>query len=219
MKSIKDLLVWYNNLDVKPFVQAIKAQRELFKKFGLDMFCDGVSLPGLSEKVMYQTGFKSLQKQPRDAANSFVFPEKRYLGYITQDKRAGREFGLSMGHLNRLLEKQKYLCGLCYCKLTPETASADRVNNQRGHVDGNILMSCINCNVARKDMSLKAFRYQKLLDFNSDRLVYSIDEEEKDIYQKMKDNIAGGPSIIFNRFAKRNETTIRGGKTCKKIIG
>ncbi|GMF29860.1 unnamed protein product [Phytophthora lilii] len=35
----------------------------------------------------------------------------------------------------------------------------------------------------------------------------------------MKSNIAGGPSIIFNRYAKRNETTIRGGKICKKIIG
>ncbi|GMF42275.1 unnamed protein product [Phytophthora lilii] len=35
----------------------------------------------------------------------------------------------------------------------------------------------------------------------------------------MKANIAGGPSIIFNRYAKRNETKIRGGKACKKIIG
>ncbi|KAG2764035.1 hypothetical protein Pcac1_g24382 [Phytophthora cactorum] len=68
-------------------------------------------------------------------------------------------------------------------------------------------------------MSLKGFRYKKLLEFNSDRLVYSIDKEEKDIYAKMKANIAGGPSIIFNRYAKRNETKIRGGKLCKKIIG
>ncbi|ETL88775.1 hypothetical protein L917_12176, partial [Phytophthora nicotianae] len=60
-------------------------------------------------------------------------------------------------------------------------------------------------------MSLKGFRYKKLLDFNSDRLVYSIDKVEKDIYAKMKHNIAGGPSIIFNRYVKRNETTIRGG--------
>jgi hypothetical protein len=35
----------------------------------------------------------------------------------------------------------------------------------------------------------------------------------------MKANIAGGPSIIFNRYAKRNETLIRGGKLCKKVIG
>ncbi|EGZ22646.1 hypothetical protein PHYSODRAFT_496145 [Phytophthora sojae] len=68
-------------------------------------------------------------------------------------------------------------------------------------------------------MSLKGFRHKKLLEFNSDRLVYRIDREEKDIYTKMKANIAGGPSIIFNRYAKRNETKIRGGRICKKIIG
>ncbi|EGZ14848.1 hypothetical protein PHYSODRAFT_254342 [Phytophthora sojae] len=72
--------------------------------------------------------------------------------------------------------------------------------------------NCVGGNVARKNMSLKGFRHKKLLEFNSDR-------EEKDIYTKMKANIAGGPSIIFNRYAKRNETKIRGGRICKKIIG
>ncbi|RAW31341.1 hypothetical protein PC110_g12305 [Phytophthora cactorum] len=46
MKSIKDLLIWYNTLDVVPFIKAIKAQRERFKRFDLDMFTDSVSLPG-----------------------------------------------------------------------------------------------------------------------------------------------------------------------------
>ncbi|KAG2774346.1 hypothetical protein PC129_g7755 [Phytophthora cactorum] len=68
-------------------------------------------------------------------------------------------------------------------------------------------------------MSLSGFRFKKLLEFNADRLVYSIDREEKDIYSKMKANIAGRPSIIFNRYAKRNETKIRGDKICKKIVG
>ncbi|KAG2872183.1 hypothetical protein PC118_g24197 [Phytophthora cactorum] len=188
MKSIKDLLIWYNNLDVVPFIKAIKAQRELFKRFDLDMFADGVSLPGLSEKVMYQTCFNNLQYPDKKPANAFQFPAKRMGGYKSQDAKAKRKF-------------------------------ADRINNNLGHIDGNILISCVKCNSARKDMSLGGFRYKKLLEFNSDRLVYSIDKEEKDIYAKMKANIAGGPSIIFNRYAKRNETKIRGGKVCKKIIG
>jgi len=219
MKSIKDLLIWYNNLDASPFVKAIQAQRELFKRFDLDIFTDGVSLPGLSEKVMYQTCFKNLERQPRIAADSFDFLEKRYDGYYDQDVKAKREFGLTMQHIDEIMKKQRYLCGLCYCQLMPETASVDRINNKRGHEDGNILISCIACNVARKDMPLKAFRYKKLLEFNSDKLVFSIDKEESDIYHKMKANIAGGPSIIFNRYAKRDETKIRGNKLCKKIIG
>ncbi|GMF32205.1 unnamed protein product [Phytophthora lilii] len=121
--------------------------------------------------------------------------------------------------LEYIATKQKYLCGLCYCQLTTDTASADRMNNKLGHIDGSILISCVKCNTARKDMSPKGFRYKKLLEFNSDRLVYSIDKEEKDIYAKMIANIAGGPSIIFNRYAKRNKTKIRGGKLCNKVIG
>ncbi|KAG2983839.1 hypothetical protein PC120_g24353 [Phytophthora cactorum] len=219
MKSIKDLLIWYNNLDVVPFIKAIKAQRELFKRFDLDMFADGVSLPGLSEKVMYQTCFKTLQYLDKKPANALQFPAKRMGGYKSQDAKAKRKFGMTLEHLNTSLQKQKYLCGLCYCQLTADTTSADRINNNLGHIDGNILISCVKCNSARKDMSLGGFRYKKLLEFNSDRLLYSIDREEKDTYAKMKANIAGGPSIIFNRYAKRNETKIRGGKVCKKIIG
>ncbi|EGZ07880.1 hypothetical protein PHYSODRAFT_339779 [Phytophthora sojae] len=219
MKWIKDLLICYNNLDVVPFIKAIKAQRELFKRFELDMFTDGVSLPGLSEKVMYQTCFNNLQQPSKEPAEAFDFPASRLSGYKTQDADADREFNMTLQHLNDLLERQKYLCGLCYKQLTADTASADRINNKLGHIDGNILISCVGCNVARKNMSLKGFRRKKLFEFNSDRLVYTIDREEKDIYTKMKANIAGGPSIIFNRYAKRNETKIRGGRICKKIIG
>ncbi|KAG2987283.1 hypothetical protein PC121_g21968 [Phytophthora cactorum] len=219
MTTIKDLLVWYNNLDVVPFIKAIKAQRELFKGFDLDMFTDGVSLPGLSEKVMYQTCFKNLQYPSKKPGKAFRFPAKRMSGYKSQDANAKREFGMTLEHLDTLLQQQKFLCGLCYSPLSTDTASADRVNNKLGHINGNVLISCISCNTARKDISIKSFRYNKLLDFNSERLVYSIDKEEKDIYGKMKANIAGGPSIIFNRYAKRNETKIRGGKVCKKVIG
>lgn len=80
-------------------------------------------------------------------------------------------------------------------------------------------MACVKCNVARADRSMASFKYQAFLEHNKDRIVFSIDQDQKEIYHLMKRNIAGGPSIIFNRFAKRDLTTIRAGKACKKIIG
>lgn len=74
MKTVKDLLIWYNNLDVKPFVYAIRAQRELFKKFDLDMFKDGVSLPGLSEKVIHQSYLKNLKPLEKNIGTPFELP-------------------------------------------------------------------------------------------------------------------------------------------------
>ena len=47
-----------------------------------------------------------------------------------------------------------------------------------------------------------------------------IDKRNADLYYKIKNNIVGGPSIVFNRYHEKNKTYIRNGpSTCKKIIG
>ncbi|ETL28790.1 hypothetical protein L914_17815 [Phytophthora nicotianae] len=101
-----------------PFIKAIKAQRELFKRFYLGMFTDGVSLPGVSEKVMYQTCFNNLQYPSKKPAKAFSYPAKRMSGYKAQDAETKREFNMTIKHLNDLANKQMYLCGLCYCQQT-----------------------------------------------------------------------------------------------------
>ncbi len=45
------------------------------------------------------------------------------------------------------------------------------------------------------------------------------DRSNKDLYQTVKDNIVGGPSIIFTRYHKAGETLIRGEKRCEKVLG
>lgn len=219
MKTLKDFLVWYNNLDVVPFVKAIIKQRLFYTERELDMFVDGVSLPGLAEKVLFHRAMKDLPKQHRPIGSPFSFPAKRLDGYRRQDQENGHEFGLTLVHLNKLLKQARYTCSHCYCLLDEQNVSADRVSNTLGHIDENVMISCVSCNVARKNMNPKSFRYKKYLDFNSERLVHSIDEEHKEIYSMIKNNICGGPSIIFNRYAKRNETKIRGCKKVRKVIG
>ena len=49
MKTLADLLKWYNNLDVQPFMQAVEKQFDFFKNhISCDMFKEAISLPGLS---------------------------------------------------------------------------------------------------------------------------------------------------------------------------
>ena len=45
--------------------------------------------------------------------------------------------------------------------------------------------------------------------------------KNKDIYRLFKENIVGGPSIIFNRYHEADKTFIRNNpsKPCRKIIG
>ena len=48
MKSMRDFLVWYNNRDAVPFLEAIDKQFAFYKQHNIDMFKDGVSVPGLT---------------------------------------------------------------------------------------------------------------------------------------------------------------------------
>ncbi len=43
--------------------------------------------------------------------------------------------------------------------------------------------------------------------------------KDQDLHHTVKANLVGGPSIIFNRHHKANETFIRGGKICKSVCG
>ena len=48
MKSMRNFLVWYNNCDVVPFLEAIDKQFAFYKQQNIDTFKDGVSVPGLT---------------------------------------------------------------------------------------------------------------------------------------------------------------------------
>ena len=54
MQTMYDFLKWYNNRDVGPFVEAIEKQMTIYKNVGLDMFRDGISVPGLCMKLLFK---------------------------------------------------------------------------------------------------------------------------------------------------------------------
>ena len=56
MTSMRDLLIWYNNLDTKPMVEGLTKMCKLWKEMGIDMLKGGcISLPGLAYAHLVQT--------------------------------------------------------------------------------------------------------------------------------------------------------------------
>ena len=56
MTSFRDYLEWYNGLDVDPFMEALGKQFGFYKgELHLDMFKDGISVPGLTLKYLFNT--------------------------------------------------------------------------------------------------------------------------------------------------------------------
>ena len=55
MKTFRDFLIWYNNTDVVPFLEAIEKQFHFYKLRHIDMFKDGISVPGLTMTFLFDT--------------------------------------------------------------------------------------------------------------------------------------------------------------------
>ena len=111
MKTMHDFLVWYNNRDVEPFLQAIHKQFAFYQQQNIDMFKDGISVPGLSLLYLFN-------------------------------------------------------------------------------------------------------------DLPSDTHFVNFNRTNSDLHQLVKDNIVGGPAIIFHRYHEKDVTRIRGGEElCRAIVG
>ena len=54
MTRMRDYLIWYNNRDVTPFLEAISKQFACYRDRDIDMFKDGISVPGLSMLCMFK---------------------------------------------------------------------------------------------------------------------------------------------------------------------
>lgn len=111
MQTFRDFLVWYNNLDVRPFVEAIEKFLHFYFQKGIDVFKTAISVPGIARQLLFKTA--------RDQNANFAL----------------------------------------------------------------------------------------------------FDEGNKDLYQTVKRNIVGGPSIIFTRHHCVGQTLIRGQKPCRLILG
>ncbi|KAI8484950.1 hypothetical protein Bbelb_373570 [Branchiostoma belcheri] len=53
MRTMKDFLTWYNNKDVVPMLEAVQKMFDFYKERQIDMFKDGISVPGLTMKYLF----------------------------------------------------------------------------------------------------------------------------------------------------------------------
>ena len=59
MTTFRDFLVWYNNLDVGPFVTAVENLQRYFFKRNIDIFKISISVPGLARHMLFESGRKA----------------------------------------------------------------------------------------------------------------------------------------------------------------
>ena len=53
MQCFRDFLIYYNDVDVKPFIQAVEKVLDFWRERDINMCKDGVSVPGLTMKYLF----------------------------------------------------------------------------------------------------------------------------------------------------------------------
>ena len=55
LQTFKDFLIWYNNLDVQPFCDALEKMCAFWKDKNIDMLRQGISIPGVTLTYLFTT--------------------------------------------------------------------------------------------------------------------------------------------------------------------
>ena len=56
MKTCKDYLIYYTNLDCKPFVERVENLQKYYFDRNIDLFKISISLSGLARKMLFECG-------------------------------------------------------------------------------------------------------------------------------------------------------------------
>ena len=242
--TVLDLLEYYNNKDVEPFLKACLKYKELYYNFKIDVYKDAFTLSGIAAKMLNLFSFPPdifYFKKPKlnKSAEAIVISKAKLEGYQRSDiDKFKRSVEIDINKLQNLFRSQNYRCLYCWVKLKTNNWSLDRMENDNIHSLENCVLSCIECNKARSNIPIKRFYKTKTLErIVKHKLldtIVIINEENKDVFQSIKANIIGGPSIVFHRYAETNKSMIQRihydsenkkwyhdsfGKMVKKIIG
>ena len=80
MKTFKDYLICYNNLDTGPFIIALKNFIDIYNAEGIDIFKDYVTLPGVARKMLDESSDSKFSLINNDNADLYYTIKKNIVG-------------------------------------------------------------------------------------------------------------------------------------------
>jgi 5-methylcytosine-specific restriction endonuclease McrA len=110
---------------------------------------------GKAKKIRDQLPENKIKKNQR-AKQARQNPEKRANVIFTDsknsDRKHNREFDLTIGFIKEIISSGCFYCGETQLQMT-----VDRIDNNIGHLQNNVVAACIRCNLIRKAMPYEAW--------------------------------------------------------------
>lgn len=231
VKTMRDFLVLYNECDVVPFLKSCEVCREELRKASIETgiyiepYNETIGAPTFSSKLMINLSQKEYLKEFEDIWKlkpiqqlSIEYNDEKYQkmfqSYKAQDMKAKwkRDTNFSKKWVKTQLKSQGEKCYTCHKSLKKFTL--DRINNDLGHVESNMVITCKICNIGRKLGSIFIQEYNfKMNSFSKmykDKLLCVLGDKHQDLFNLMRQKgVVGGPSMVFHRYHKTNETNIQ----------
>ena len=80
MRTYKDYLIYYNNLDTGPFCIALKNFIDIYSSQEIDIFKDFVTLPGVARKMLFNSSISKFSLINSDNADLYYTLRKNIVG-------------------------------------------------------------------------------------------------------------------------------------------
>ncbi|RHZ69224.1 hypothetical protein Glove_286g30 [Diversispora epigaea] len=104
--------------------------------------------PPLPPEIVEARNKKAIEQSLRP------FISGKLVGYMNQDKKKDREFNLSVDYILKLKDLQENKCELCLnemlwkwdVSIDSDQWTVDWINNDLGHIEGNVRLTCLECN-------------------------------------------------------------------------
>jgi hypothetical protein len=222
-QTMRDFLRLYNECDVVPFLETcLIYSNEIKIQKNIDVYATCLGAPTLAIQSLLMCAFD--EKNFSEFKKNWVlvpnesltlppyFIQQKIRDYTSQDVKAGRITSISEEHVQSLFKKQGGCCYTCHKLVHLTDLTLDRVNNELGHIDGNMKITCNPCNCTRKkgDIDIqRANNCRREFERSKPQLWVFGEKQKEAFYIYKQKGITGGPSIVFHRHHKRNETQIQ----------
>ena len=141
--TVLDLLKFYNNRDVEPFVKACVEYRNFFYAYNLEMYKDAFTLSGLAAKIMNQYSlpdhlFEFKYPPPQELETTPNIDLQRLFAYAYQDKIRNQKKGCddlvmcpipNRHEVRNLLRDANNRCVYCWKELNTNDWSLDSMDS------------------------------------------------------------------------------------------
>lgn len=147
------------------------------QKLGKTIFSE-LNMP--CHSIIKVPSYGTIRKEDRDG----VWLQWVFSGLKSDAKKMKRQFELTPSHYRKLVKEPCSFCGRPFSRVINDTAtgrqitfnSVDRIDHQKGYVEGNMEPACVFCNNGKNTLSVDEFTTHvlKLVPFASNFLKYHI---------------------------------------------